>query len=184
MLKLALVSLIISDSFVISMKPLFPAAALAIAAISFGLSIAVAQPAAPPAKGPAFVWPTEMKNRKVLPADFGGDRLRGVMVGFSQSLGVRCTHCHVGVEGQPLTTFDFASDAKRHKETARAMMQLVYKLNTQELDAIPGLVDAKVTCYTCHRGSTKPLTAAPAAPAAPAAAEPSAAPKPASSERG
>ena len=89
-------------------------------------------------------------------------RLIANMKFFSQSLGVRCTYCHVGTDGQPLSTFDFASDAKEHKSTARAMLAMVATLNLKTLPAATGLPDAKVTCFTCHRGSTKPATEVPA----------------------
>src|SRR5206468_9080194 len=112
-------------------------------------------------------------------------KLISTMKFFSQSLGVRCTYCHVGNEGQPLSTFDFASDAKDKKATARAMMAMAAALNEKTLPAATGMPDAKVTCFTCHRGSTKPATEIPpptqpaAAPAVPAAPTP-----PAKNERG
>ena len=76
---------------------------------------------------------------------------------FSQSLGVRCTFCHAGVGGQPLSTFDFASDAKREKTTARHMMAMVQQINQQNF-GVTDLSKAKVTCFTCHRGSPHPQT--------------------------
>lgn len=87
------------------------------------------------------------------------------MKGFAQGLGVRCSHCHVGEEGKPLSTFDFASDAKKEKLTARAMMRMVHRINEQDFK-VKQPADLKVTCYTCHRGATKPLIAAPPPPAA------------------
>ena len=44
-----------------------------------------------------------------------GERLRPVMMGFTRALGVRCNHCHVGEDGQPLSTFDFVSDENPNK---------------------------------------------------------------------
>ena len=70
---------------------------------------------------------------------------------------MRCTHCHVGEEGKPLSTFDFASDAKTEKAIARAMMRMVHRINSADLRSGSGA--SKVTCFTCHRGATKPLTA-------------------------
>ena len=52
------------------MKPIFPTAVLAIAAASFGLSVAAAQPAAQPAQAPFAAPP--FKNLKVLPKDISG----------------------------------------------------------------------------------------------------------------
>ena len=124
---------------------------------AFGASVAFAQASPPPM---AFADPPH-KNLKILPQDLPRDQLIGAMKSFSQSLGVRCTFCHVGEEGKPLSTFDFASDAKGKKQTARAMLAMVKELNAKTLPDATGLPDAKVTCFTCHRGSTKPLTAAP-----------------------
>lgn len=136
-----------------------PVYVLAAAAGLFGLSVALAQPA-PPASQPPFAVPP-FKNLKVLPKDITRADLLANMKFFSQSLGVRCTYCHVGTEGQPLSTFDFPSDAKEHKKTARAMMAMVAMLNEKTLPAATGLPDAHVTCFTCHRGSTKPATELP-----------------------
>lgn len=63
---------------------------------------------------------------------------------FNTSLGVDCLHCHV--QG------DFASDENPKKETARTMLLLVREINAK-------LGERKVSCYTCHRGSSKPATA-------------------------
>jgi len=135
--------------------------ALAVAALTFGVSVAAAQPGpAPPAP---FANPP-YKNLVVLPSGISRAELISTMKLFTQSLGVRCTYCHVGEEGKPLSTFDFASDAKNHKDTARGMLRMADRLNS-ELPGITGLPDARVTCFTCHRGSTKPLAApAPGAP--------------------
>ena len=78
--------------------------------------------------------------------------------------GVRCEHCHAG-EGNDLSKFDFASDAKPQKVTARRMIVMAREINTKLLAGFPpGRDEATpaVTCYTCHRGQTKPLTARPA----------------------
>ncbi len=95
------------------------------------------------------------------------------MVGFSRALGVRCTFCHVGTEGQPLSTFDFASDARPHKELARGMIRMTQQLNRELIPAIVGeSARPRVTCFTCHGGSEHPATAPPppAAPPQPAPA--------------
>ncbi len=149
------------------MKLGFPGFALIAAAATFGVSVAAAQTAAPPPPAP-FANPP-YKNLVVLPSGIGRADLISTMKLFSQSLGVRCTFCHVGEEGKPLSTFDFASDAKDHKDTARGMLRMADRLNA-ELPGITGLPDARVTCFTCHRGSTKPLTAPP--PGAPTTVPP------------
>jgi hypothetical protein len=147
------------------MRPIDPskialagAAALFLAAAACNSAFAQA-PAATPAPAQADSgW--RMKNPKVLPADIPRAQLIDTMKRFTQSLGVRCTFCHVGEEGKR-ETMDFASDAKPEKEIARSMMRLVGQLNSHDLPAIPGLKDARVSCYTCHRGDTKPAVALP-----------------------
>lgn len=42
------------------------------------------------------------------------------MRGFTRALGLRCSHCHVGEEGAPLATYDFAADEKPLKARAEA----------------------------------------------------------------
>ena len=135
--------------------------ALVAGLITFGVSVAVAQAGAPPAPPalPPFANPP-FKNLKVFPQDIQRAQLLSNMKFFSQSLGVRCTHCHVGEEGKPLSTFDFASDAKPTKQTARKMLAMVHRINEQDF-GVTDFAQVKVTCFTCHRGSTKPLTMPP-----------------------
>ena len=106
------------------------------------------------------------KNLKVLPADISGPQLIATMKFFSQSLGVRCTFCHVGAEGQPLSSFDFASDSKREKQTARKMLAMVHRINQEDF-GVTDFSKVKVTCFTCHRGSQHPETQIPPQAGAP-----------------
>ena len=159
----------------------------AAAAALTGAAIILTAPSAaqpPPAGTPVaprqeFVWPARISNAQVLPADIGADRLRMTMVGFSRSLGVRCQFCHVGQEGAPLSTFDFASDARPHKNIARGMIRLVQRLNGQDLPPLLGASETpRVTCFTCHRGSATPETMLPPPPPRPGSPPPAAAPPP------
>ena len=127
------------------------------AALFLGAAAIGQAPVAPPA-------PSQYKNLKVLPAGIPRDQLSAVMKKFTASLGVKCAFCHVGEEGKPLSTYDFASDANPHKDIAREMMRLTWRLNAQDLKAIKGLKDAKISCFTCHRGAKEPLTEIPATP--------------------
>lgn len=79
--------------------------------------------------------------------------------GTQGALGVRCTYCHVGEEGKPLTTYDFASDEKRPKLVARAMMEMVRAINVDLLSAVPNRPQPllNVACETCHRGVARPV---------------------------
>ena len=140
---------------------------LAAGCAAFFTALVSAQPSAAP-QAPAAEW--HAKNLQVLPKDISREQLLPIMKSFSQGLGVRCTHCHVGEEGKPLSTFDFASDAKKEKVTARKMLVMVHRINEQDFK------DVKVTCFTCHRGSAHPLKTPPAETPA---ATPSGAPAPA-----
>ena len=133
---------------------------LGLAVATFGVAVAVAQA---PAPAPAPFAMPPYKNLKVFPRNVSRADLLATMKLFSQSLGVRCTHCHVGEEGKPLSTFDFAVDTKANKAIARDMIRLAARLNKTDLPAIGGLDDPKVTCYTCHRGAKEPARTPPAA---------------------
>ena len=104
--------------------------------------------------------PEKFTNLQVLPKTITRAELVPIMRGFALNLGTRCEHCHVG-EGNDLSKFDFAADTKPAKAVARQMMKMVAALNPQ----VAGIGEpaaagtAKITCYTCHRGALKPLTA-------------------------
>lgn len=106
-----------------------------------------------------WAWPENPKNLQVLNKDWPGSRLSPIMRGFTRSLGVRCTHCHVGEEGKPLTTYDFASDANPNKDRAREMLRMLGSVN-DHLKKIKSSGDKPVNmwCHTCHRGRPRPLT--------------------------
>lgn len=102
--------------------------------------------------------PDSLVNTKVFPHNTPVTEVIGAMRNFSGALGVRCQFCHVGEEGKPLETFDFAKDEKRTKLVARQMMRMVQEIN-RRLDTLPerqanGL---QVTCATCHRGLNRPV---------------------------
>lgn len=105
------------------------------------------------------IWPDRAENLQVLPADFPPDRLRAVMQGFSRTLGVRCSHCHLGEEGAPLSTFDFASDEPRNKVVARRMLEMLGDINDALGEIEPsGPERVNMWCHTCHAGKPRPLT--------------------------
>ncbi|QIK96356.1 c-type cytochrome [Sphingomonas sp. HDW15A] len=113
--------------------------------------------APPPTAAPASSAEPSAKNLKVLPMGIPRQNLIGVMQMMSSSLGVKCTFCHVG---QSRETMDFASDAMKEKLVARAMLDMVRRINEQDFK-VTEWSKSKVTCYTCHRGAAHPLTAAP-----------------------
>lgn len=102
--------------------------------------------------------PDSFKNLKVLPKTIDRRTLINTMRGFAQALGVRCTYCHVGNEGQPLDSVNFTSDDKRTKRTARVMMHMVMHINEEHLAEVPDRPTPKVEvrCVTCHRGVARP----------------------------
>jgi hypothetical protein len=78
-------------------------------------------------------------------------RLLAVMkIGYSRSLGVNCTHCHVVDEWE--------KDDKPTKQTARDMALMVRTINNDLLKNIKNLKSEKpvINCTTCHRGQTRP----------------------------
>lgn len=105
-------------------------------------------------------WPEQAENLTELPADFPPERLRAVMLGFTGALGVRCAHCHEGEEGQPLSTFDFASDANPNKDRARAMYRLLGAVNDHLDEIEPSGEEVNMWCHTCHQGKPRPQTLA------------------------
>ena len=104
----------------------------------------------------------KIKGKENLPADsvfknikmFKGipaKRLLAIMnMGYSNSLGISCGHCH--------NTDDFASEEKKQKEIARQMAAMNKEINNNLLKNIAGLQSdpAIINCTTCHRGQLKP----------------------------
>jgi hypothetical protein len=117
-------------------------------------SVARAAAAQAPGKFP----PDSLVNTKVIPHNTPVTEVLGIMRNFTTALGVRCGFCHVGKEGAPISSYDFASDEKRTKKTARQMMLMLAEVN-RRLDTLPerknpGLM---ATCTTCHRGVNRPV---------------------------
>ena len=105
--------------------------------------------------------PKEFKNLQVLPKDIPTRELMGVMRGFSRGLGVRCQYCHVGDESQQtLWDFDFVSDEKASKKTARVMLQMMQEINRSHLPKIGKEAASllEVSCITCHHGQARPVS--------------------------
>lgn len=100
----------------------------------------------------------DLKNLKVFPKDMAKRDLEGVMHGWSDALGVRCTFCHEMKVPGDFQSMDFASDAIDKKQIAREMFTMVKGLNTATLPKATGESDAAVSCVTCHRGLTNPAT--------------------------
>src|SRR5688500_20212636 len=83
-------------------------------------------PATPPQEAAAADddWkPDEIKNLTVLPKETSVDDVMKIMKAWNTALNVQCVFCHVGAVGKPLSTYDFASDNKKRKETSRIMLR-------------------------------------------------------------
>jgi hypothetical protein len=96
-----------------------------------------------------------LQNLQVLPKDMPRAEVTALMRTFTAALGVQCTHCHVG------TPQERAKDDLPAKATARKMLKMSMALNADTL-GVKANEPNKVTCFTCHRGALKPLTAPPA----------------------
>ena len=102
----------------------------------------VARPSGTPAE-PQKTAQQAFKNIRVL-KDIPADELIPSMEFITSSLGVECNYCH--------DRNAFEKDDKLPKQTARRMMEMLVAINGQNFQSKRG-----VTCYTCHRGSIKPV---------------------------
>ncbi|RYY38931.1 MAG: c-type cytochrome [Chitinophagaceae bacterium] len=104
------------------------------------------------------------KNLKILPKNISKEQMDSVMHHFTAALGQKCNFCHVR-NNDSTRTWDFASDANKHKGMAREMMLMTNKINKQnfEFAGDPKKLDTKlmVTCFTCHNGKVEPATIPP-----------------------
>jgi tetratricopeptide (TPR) repeat protein len=124
-----------------------------------GLALALALSSVAPSLVAQGKFPPEsLKNVQAMPQGMTVRQVIETMRGFTRALGVRCTHCHVGTEGQPLEAMDFVADTKAAKKTARAMIRMVQAINGEHLAKLEERTDPNVSvaCATCHRGVAKP----------------------------
>ena len=98
------------------------------------------------------------KNIQLLKGMPAARLLRVMEMGYSRSLGVNCTHCHVPGEWE--------KDERPTKQIARDMAAMMATINTQHLKQIKNLKSENpvVNCTTCHRGQTKPALNLPEPP--------------------
>ena len=64
---------------------------------------------------------------------------------MAAALGVECEYCHVAHANE--------KDDKKAKVTARKMIGMMMAINRENFDG-----HREVTCYSCHRGSTEPVS--------------------------
>jgi hypothetical protein len=103
------------------------------------------------------------KNIQIFKGILASD-LEPTMAFIAGSLGVRCNFCHVPNA--------FEKDDKPTKIAARRMIQMVFDLNKGSFNG-----ESAVSCFTCHRGKSRPVSVPaigqnPWAPAAPRKEEP------------
>ena len=104
------------------------------------------------------------QNIQALPADISRDELTDVMLGFLQALGLPrragagCLHCHEGNLDVPRSEWNYASDAKPAKHTARRMIEMVRSINAEHLASLEQrkAPSFEVGCVTCHEGRLDP----------------------------
>lgn len=105
-----------------------------------------------------FAWQRAAAQRPVMAEDvftnvtelrgIPVDEFMGTMGFFSASLGLNCSDCHSEQSGGSWP--HYADDIPR-KRMSRVMIRMVKAINDANFNGVP-----KVTCYTCHRGRTRP----------------------------
>jgi hypothetical protein len=91
----------------------------------------------------------EIYENVIVHASLPANELRDVMASYTRALGVGCDHCH--------TPGDWASDAAIVKQLTRVMSEMQGNLSR---DVFEG--QELVSCWTCHRGETRPQSNMPA----------------------
>lgn len=98
-------------------------------------------------------------NLQVLDSTISHDELIDQMGKFTLALGVGCDYCHAAAKDPNSREMDFASDAKKEKQVARAMLRMTRDINGTYIGKINELESPRVVveCVTCHRGQTEPI---------------------------
>ena len=115
---------------------------------SFVIALAAAAAPNPPSPVPAAPDPNKAEGRYKNIQVFTGypaDDVVPAMQFISNALGVDCDYCHV--ERAP------EKDDKKEKKTARKMIAMTLAINHDHFDG-----HRDVTCVSCHRGATRPMT--------------------------
>lgn len=90
------------------------------------------------------------KNIQLLKGMPAGRLLAVMEIGYSKSLGVNCTHCHV--------VDQWEKEDKPTKQITREMAAMSRTINTDLLKKVKNLKSENpvINCTTCHRGQVKP----------------------------
>ena len=114
-----------------------------------GIALAHGQAAGPTAEQKPLMAEEVFKNVQLL-RGISVKEFLDTMGFFSAATGMNCVDCHAA-EGQ--TSLEgYATDTPL-KQTARKMILMVNTLNRTNFAG-----ERKVTCYTCHRATDRPLT--------------------------
>ena len=115
--------------------------------LSFTLAIAGAWAQSEPPKTPAApgtkLAEEEFKNIQALKG-IPAEQVIPSMQFIAASLGVECEYCHVAHANE--------KDDKKPKVTARQMINMMMAINKNNFEG-----KREVTCYSCHRGSARPV---------------------------
>jgi photosynthetic reaction center cytochrome c subunit len=118
----------------------------------------IAHSQSPPADKPVEQVRKNIQVLRGLP----DSQLFPVMNFIGDSLGVHCDYCHVIQGVDPKTGRDiwlYESDAKAAKTRGREMLKMVLDINKTTFGG-----NQTVTCYSCHRGSTRVARVVPLPP--------------------
>ena len=123
----------------------------AVCGTSLGFWVAIAgawaqssAPKAPAAPAGPKLAEEEFKNIQALKG-IPAEQVIPSMQFISASLGVECEFCHV--------EHAFEKDDKKPKVTTRKMINMMMAINKDNFEG-----HREVTCYSCHRGSTDPVS--------------------------
>ena len=122
---------------------------LAVCGTLFGLMLAIAgawaqsEPPKTPAAPGTKLAEEEFKNIQALKG-IPAEQVIPSMQFIAASLGVECEYCHV--------THANEKDDKKPKVTARKMINMMMAINKDNFED-----KREVTCYSCHRGSVRPV---------------------------
>jgi len=124
--------------FVLGMLAIFVVSTFVVSALKAQSTGTAQAPSSAPKKAE-----DQFKNIQVLKG-VPADQIFPTMQFITASLGVECDFCHV--QGA------FEKDDKKPKAYARKMMEMMFAINKDNFEG-----HREVTCYSCHRGNSKPL---------------------------
>jgi len=114
------------------------------ASLLMSVSVAGRQAPAPQGSAPAE---TVFKNITVL-RGLPVDQFMGTMGFYASATGLNCTDCHTSESGGDWARYADDTPLKQQARRMTVMMQTINKTNFGGRQV--------VTCYTCHRGNTRP----------------------------